>query len=75
MGAWIITALLIVIAAAVLMCVFACCKVSGKCSEIERKAELQQADDPCENCLRWSECNGVDEQCPRRKGSKRNEQN
>lgn len=19
---------------------------------------------PCETCLRWNECNGVDEQCP-----------
>lgn len=24
-------------------------------------------DDPCETCLRWSECNGVDEQCPLRR--------
>ena len=23
-------------------------------------------DDPCETCLRWSECNGVDEGCPLR---------
>ncbi len=23
-------------------------------------------DDPCEICLRWSECNGVDEGCPLR---------
>lgn len=70
MAAWIIIALL---AAAVLMCVLPSCKVSGECSEIERKAELQAADDPCESCLRWSECNGVDKQCPRRKESKRNE--
>lgn len=20
--------------------------------------------EPCETCLRWSECNGVDEECP-----------
>lgn len=24
-------------------------------------------DDPCETCLRWSECNGVDDQCPLRR--------
>lgn len=24
-------------------------------------------DDPCETCLRWSECNGADEQCPLRR--------
>ena len=21
-------------------------------------------DDPCDTCLRWSECNGVDTDCP-----------
>lgn len=24
-------------------------------------------DDPCETCLRWYECNGVDDGCPLRK--------
>lgn len=33
----------------------ACCKVSGECS---------QEEDHCDTCLRWSECNGVDENCP-----------
>jgi len=23
--------------------------------------------EPCETCLRWSECNGVDEECPLRR--------
>lgn len=23
--------------------------------------------DPCESCLRWAECNGVDKDCPLRK--------
>lgn len=23
--------------------------------------------DPCETCLRWAECNGVDKECPLRK--------
>ena len=30
-------------------------------------AEYQVVEeDPCDTCLRWSECNGVDEQCPLR---------
>lgn len=24
-------------------------------------------EDPCDTCLRWSECNGVDEGCPLRR--------
>ena len=24
-------------------------------------------EDPCETCLRWPECNGVDEECPLRR--------
>lgn len=40
-------------------------------SEQEKK---QPHDEPCETCVRWSECNGVDEQCPRRKGNGENEQ-
>lgn len=32
--------------------------MSGICSIYEQK------DDPCETCLRWSECNGVDDKCP-----------
>lgn len=39
----------------------ACCKVSGECSRQEEKEH------PCETCVRWSECNGVDDDCPRRK--------
>ena len=31
-------------------------------------AEYQVVEeDPCDTCLRWSECNGVDEQCPLRR--------
>lgn len=68
------TVLFIVIVAVVLLGVLACYKVSGDCSEIERKTELQQADNPCESCLRWSECNGIDEQCPHRKERGQSEQ-
>lgn len=38
--------------------VAACCKVSGRCSRQEEQEY------PCDKCLRWSECNGVDEDCP-----------
>ena len=24
------------------------------------------AHDPCDTCVRWGECNGVDEECPRK---------
>lgn len=41
--------------------ILACCKVSGDCAREEEKEH------PCENCQRWSECNGVDDQCPWRK--------
>lgn len=44
--------------------VSACCKVSGS---ITRKEEQQ---DPCDTCLRWGECNGVDEECPVRRNDK-----
>lgn len=26
-------------------------------------------DHPCGGCVRWSECNGVDDECPRRKNN------
>lgn len=47
-----------------LLVVLGSCKVSGECAEQERRAGLH---DPCETCLRWSECNGVDDECPLRK--------
>ena len=31
------------------------------------RSEKDQKEDPCERCLRWPECNGVDEACPVRK--------
>lgn len=39
--------------------VMACCNVSGRCTE-------QEEEHPCDSCLRWYECNGVDEDCPLR---------
>lgn len=38
--------------------VAACCKVSGRCSRKE------ESEDHCDKCLRWPECNGVDDDCP-----------
>ena len=35
----------------------------------KRKKKLIPArieEDPCETCLRWSECNGVDPDCPKK---------
>ena len=32
-------------------------------SEPDEKSEHA---DPCDTCVRWSECNGVDKECPRR---------
>ena len=63
---------LIFVAAFSLLVVFAACKVSGDCAREEETLEEECA---CENCLRWSECNGVDEQCPHRKVNGENEQN
>ena len=48
---------IIVAVALVALTVMACCKVSGDCA---RKEE----NNPCDSCLRWPECNGVDEDCP-----------
>lgn len=31
------------------------------------RSEKDEKEDPCERCLRWPECNGVDEACPVRK--------
>ena len=51
-----------------LLSTLACCRVSGHCSrQEERKTER---DHPCENCARWSECNGVDDECPWRAGNR-----
>lgn len=43
------------------MVILVCCKVSGDCSRQREKEE------PCETCVRWEECNGVDDDCPIRR--------
>ena len=48
----------IIIAVVAVLGIVVCCKVSGKCSREEEQR------DPCVTCLRWGECNGVDEDCP-----------
>ena len=52
---------IIVIAAIAVLVALACCKVSGRCSR-------EEEEHPCQTCVRWEECNGVDESCPRRGG-------
>lgn len=66
------TIFFVLLVAVVLLIVLACCKVSGDCAREEER--LAAKEDPCESCLRWSECNGVDEQCPHRKENAENEQ-
>lgn len=48
----------IALAVIAVLVVLACCRVSGDCARVEEQAH------PCENCNRWEECNGVDEECP-----------
>ena len=50
---------IIVIAVIAVLVALACCKVSGRCSR-------EEEEHPCQTCVRWEECNGVDESCPRR---------
>lgn len=47
-----------------LFAIWACCRVSGECAREEENRKPKE--DPCETCLRWEECNGVDQDCPRR---------
>ena len=47
-----------VLAVLAMVLVMACCRVAG---EDSRRVE---ENDPCDSCLRWGECNGVDENCP-----------
>lgn len=36
------------------------------CTECGRNRTAKEREDPCIDCLRWWECNGVDEECPLR---------
>ncbi len=38
--------------------------LASKAVRIRGDTQEDQEEDPCEKCLRWSECNGVDEDCP-----------
>ena len=72
------TILIIGLVAVALLGLLACCNVSGYWSrkeqeeQQEQKQKAQQAS-PCETCLRWGECNGIDKQCPHRKENGKNE--
>lgn len=48
----------VVLAVIFLLLIMPCCKASGDYNRIMEK------EDPCDNCLRWEECNGVDKDCP-----------
>lgn len=50
--------MIIAIVIAVALIIMAFCKVSGIC------ARKEEQEDCCDGCLRWPECNGVDEDCP-----------
>lgn len=40
-------------------------KVAAKEGGVSAPGEvIKQGEDPCLECLRWGECNGVDEACP-----------
>lgn len=64
------TIFIVLFVAVVILFAFSCCRVAGECTRQEELQQLQQEvqqESHCESCLRWSECNGVDEQCPHRK--------
>lgn len=31
---------------------------------VEKESRVAAQQNPCETCLRWEECNGVDKNCP-----------
>ena len=35
-------------------------------SEKHDEHKEQEQDCPCESCVRWYECNGIDDECPRK---------
>lgn len=69
------TVLFLLIVAVVLLVILSACRISGKCAKQELDKQQAQQECPCESCLRWAECNGVDEQCQSRKGNGKHEQN
>lgn len=40
--------------------------IDEKNQELQALTEDSYEGDPCETCLRWWECNGIDEECPLR---------
>ena len=62
------TVLLVFFVGFTLLLVLACVKTLEISAEEERHAAAQQS--PCETCLRWDECNGVDKECPLCNGEK-----
>lgn len=64
----------VVVLLVLMIAMFSCIKMSGDLSREEEKRQFhelckeKEQESPCESCLRWGECNGVDEECPRRDG-------
>lgn len=64
--------ILFLLAAGAAFVVFACCRVSSRCAREEERPKVEKIS-PCDRCLRWSECNGVDEFCPLKEGTQNGE--
>ena len=59
--------LLLVLAAAVVLMFWVLCKAAKEEFEDAPPPPKGKAEDPCESCVRWSECEGVDKDCPLRR--------
>lgn len=65
MDTWSMEAVFIFVGIAILVMAGALAFLFTKVVEVEEQQE--EKDDPCEKCLRWPECNGVDEDCPKKR--------
>ena len=50
--------LIIFVVLIIALCIASWCKIAGRASRQEEQ------ENPCVECLRWDECNGVDPACP-----------
>lgn len=53
----------LVIAALVLLGLMAYCEAENDIAEEEKEKQAERVN-PCDTCLRWFECNGIDDDCP-----------
>lgn len=64
----VMVALLLVLAAMVGLMFWVLCRAAKEeFKDDSHPPQEKAAEDPCERCLRWSECEGVDESCPVRR--------